>query len=92
MEFVCTSFKNVRKASLLASFSGLFRSECKYISYLQKMYVQCILFLSCNAKNSIATAKFSENSRSRRRSNRFLMVSSLTSALILLPYLTVAQH
>ena len=38
------------------------------------------------------TAKLSKKSRSMHRSNSCFMVSSVKSALILLPFLTVVQH
>ena len=42
-----------------------------------------ILCLSCNVKNSKTTAKLSKRSRSKRRCNRFLMVSSEKYVLLL---------
>ena len=51
-----------------------------------------ILCLSCNVKKSKTTAKLSENSRNSLRSNNFSSMSSVRSALILLPLLTVALH
>jgi len=49
-----------------------------------------ILCLSCNIKKSKTTAKLSEKSRNKRRSNRFSMVSYVTSVLILLLFLSAA--
>ena len=55
------------------------------------MYVH-YLYLSCNVKkpntNCVKRAETIDNSRSIH----FLMVSSVKSALILLPFLIVAQH
>jgi hypothetical protein len=45
----------------------------------------CIVCLSCNIKESITTVKLSENSRDK-------CFSSVTSAFILLPFLSVALH
>jgi hypothetical protein len=39
--FICTSFRNRQNSEPLASFSGLFRSEYKWILYLTTMYVYC---------------------------------------------------
>jgi hypothetical protein len=50
------------------------------------------LCLSCNVKNSKITVKLSEKKRNKRSSNRFLIVSFVKSARILLPFLIVAQH
>jgi hypothetical protein len=47
----------------------------------------CILCLSRNVKKSKTTCKLSKKSRNKRSSNRFLIVSSEKSALILLPFL-----
>ena len=40
--FICTSFRNRQHSEPLASFSGLFRSEYKWIVYLTTMYVYCV--------------------------------------------------
>ena len=66
---ICTNFRNRWKSKPLAIFSNLFRSECKLILYLKKIYVY-FLCLSCNIKKSKATAKLSENSWKKRRSDR----------------------
>jgi hypothetical protein len=50
-----------------------------------------ILCLSCNVKKHKTTAKLSKKSRNQHCS-KFFMVSSMTSTLILLLFLTVAQH
>ena len=42
IKFICTSFRNRQNSEPLASFSGLFRSEYKYILYLTTMYVYCV--------------------------------------------------
>jgi hypothetical protein len=40
IKFICTSFrKRYKSESLIASFSNLFRRECKLILYLTTMYV-----------------------------------------------------
>jgi hypothetical protein len=52
----------------------------------------CILYLSCNVKQMPeTTAKLSNKNREKLHSNCFLMVSSVKSMLILLPFLTIAQ-
>jgi hypothetical protein len=47
-----------------------------------------ILHLSCNVKKS----KLPKKSRKKHRFNRLLMASVVKSGLILLPFLTFAQH
>ena len=42
IKFICTSFRNRQNSEPLASFSCLFRSEYKWISYLTTMYVFCV--------------------------------------------------
>ena len=42
IKFICTSFRNRQNSEPLASFSGLFRSEYKWILYLTTMYVYCV--------------------------------------------------
>jgi hypothetical protein len=42
IKFICTSFRNRQNSEPLASFSGLFRSEYKWILYLTTMYVFCV--------------------------------------------------
>jgi hypothetical protein len=42
IKFICTSFRNRQNSKPLASFSGLFRSEYKWILYLTTMYVFCV--------------------------------------------------
>ena len=42
IKFICTSFRNRQNSEPLASFSGLFRSEYKWILYLTAMYVYCV--------------------------------------------------
>ena len=54
------------------------------------MYVYCIY--PAMSKSPKITTKLSNESRNECRSNCFLMLSSVTSALILLSFLTVAQH
>jgi hypothetical protein len=41
-KFICTSFRNRQNGEPSASFSGLFRSEYKWILYLTTMYVYCV--------------------------------------------------
>ena len=85
----CPQISNLFVAALVTgrktSFSGLFRSECKYISYLPTMYVYCVY-----TTMSKTTTKLFENSRDKRRSNYFQLCPLF--ALILLPVLVVAQH
>jgi hypothetical protein len=42
IKFICTSFRNRHNSEPSASFSGLFRSEYKWIWYLTTMYVFCV--------------------------------------------------
>jgi hypothetical protein len=42
IKFICTSFRNRQNSEPSASFSGLFRSECKWILYLTTLYVYCV--------------------------------------------------
>ena len=42
IKFICTSFRNRQNSEPWASFSGLFRSEYKWILYLTAMYVFCV--------------------------------------------------
>jgi hypothetical protein len=42
IKFICTSFRNRQNSEPLASFSGLFRSEYKWILYLTTIYVYCV--------------------------------------------------
>jgi hypothetical protein len=42
IKFICTSFRNRQNSEPLVSFSGLFRSEYKWIWYLTTMYVYCV--------------------------------------------------
>ena len=42
IKFICTSFRNRQNSEHLASFSGLFRSEYKWILYITTMYVYCV--------------------------------------------------
>ena len=42
IKFICTSFRNRQNSEPLASFSGLFRSEYKWILYWTTMYVYCV--------------------------------------------------
>jgi hypothetical protein len=51
-----------------------------------------ISYVSCNFKKTKTTAKLFKKSRNMHRSNSCVMVSSVKSALMLLPFLTVVQH
>jgi hypothetical protein len=42
IKFICASFRNRQNSEPSASFSGLFRSEYKWILYLTTMYVYCV--------------------------------------------------
>jgi hypothetical protein len=42
IKLICTSFRNRQISEPLGSFSGLFRSEYKWILYLTTMYVYCV--------------------------------------------------
>jgi hypothetical protein len=42
IKFICTSFRNRQNSEPMASFSGLFRSQYKWILYLTTMYVYCV--------------------------------------------------
>ena len=42
IKFICTRFRNRQNSEPLASFSGLFRSEYKWILHLTTMYIYCV--------------------------------------------------
>jgi hypothetical protein len=53
--FLCTKFRNTgRKASRLARSSDRFRSECKYISLLQTMYLYVVFILQYQKVQNIS--------------------------------------
>jgi hypothetical protein len=52
----------------------------------------CILFLSCSVKKPKTTARLSKKKQKQASFSSFLMVSSMKSALVVLPFLIVAQN
>ena len=87
--YLYVALETGRKAILWQLFYPV--SQQVQINYIFSDNV-CILYLSCNVKKNITTAKLSKKSRNKRRSNRFLMASSVKSALKPLPFLIIAQH
>ena len=70
--------------------SVLFRSQCIWILYVPTTYVYCVY--PATWKSSSQLPNCLKKGRNNRRSHRFLMVFLMKSAIILLPFLTVAQH
>jgi hypothetical protein len=72
MKFICTSFRNRQNSEQLASFSGLFRSEYKWISYLTTMCVFCVY--SAMSKKSENLSDLDKKDRNKRHSSPFINV------------------
>ena len=61
---------DIGRKAILVSFFGLSHSKCKLILYFLTMNAY-ILCLSYNVRKSKTTAKLSEKSRNKNRSNNF---------------------
>jgi hypothetical protein len=72
IKFICTSFRNKQNSEPLASFSGLFRSEYKYILYLTTMYVYCVY--PAMSKKSENLSDLDKKDRTKRHSSPFITV------------------
>ena len=72
IKFICTSFRNRQISEPLASFSGLFRSEYKWILYLTTMYVYCVY--PAMSKKSENLSDLNKKDRNRRHSSPFINV------------------
>jgi hypothetical protein len=72
IKFICTSFRNRQNSEQLASFSGLFRSEYKWILYLTTMYVYCVY--PAMSKKSENLSDLNKKERYKRHSSPFINV------------------
>ena len=72
IKFICTSFRNRQNSEPSASFSGLFRSECKWILYLTTMYVYCVYPAMSNKSEHLSDLK--KKDRNKRHSSPFINV------------------
>ena len=72
IKLICTSFRNRQNTEPLASFSGLFRSEYKWILYLTTMYVFCVY--SAMSKKSENLSDLNKKDRNKRHSSPFINV------------------
>ena len=72
IKFICTSFRNRQISEPLASFSGLFRSEYKWILYLTTMYVYCVY--PAMSKKSENLSDLNKKDRNKRHSSPFINV------------------
>ena len=72
IKFICTSFRNRQNREPAASFSGLFRSEYKWILYLTTMYVYCVY--PAMSKKSENLSDLNKKDRNRRHSSPFINV------------------
>jgi hypothetical protein len=72
IKFICTSFRNRQNSKPLASFSGLFRREYKWILYLTTMYVYCVY--PAMSKKSENLSDLNKKDRNKRQSSPFINV------------------
>jgi hypothetical protein len=72
MKFICTSFRNRQNSEPSASFSGLFRSEYKWILYLAIMYVYCVY--PAMSKKSENLSDLKKKDRNKPHSSPFINV------------------
>ena len=72
IQFICTSFRNRQNSEPLASFSGLFRSEYKWILYLTTMYEYCVY--PAMSKTSVNSSDLNKKDRNKRHSSPFINV------------------
>jgi hypothetical protein len=64
IKFICTSFRNRQNSEPSSSFSGLFRSEYKWILHLSTMYVCCVYpAMSKKSENLLDLDKKDRNKR-----------------------------
>jgi hypothetical protein len=72
IKFICTSFRNRQNSEPWASFSGLFRSEYKWILYLTTMYVYCVY--PAMSKKSENLSDLDKKDRNKHHSSPFINV------------------
>ena len=72
IKFICTSFRNRQNSEPSASFSGLFRSVYKWISYLTTMYVFCVY--PAMSKKSLNLSDLDKKDRNKCHSSPFINV------------------
>jgi hypothetical protein len=72
IKFICTSFRNRQNSEPTASFSGLFRSQYKWILYLTTMYVYCVY--PAMSKKSENLSELNKKDRNKRHSSPFINV------------------
>jgi hypothetical protein len=72
IKFIYTSFRNRQISESSASFSGLFRSEYKWILYSTTMYVFCVY--PAMSKKSEKLSYLSKKDRNKRHSSPFINV------------------
>ena len=72
IKFICTSFRNRQNSEPTSSFSGLFRSEYKWIIYLTTMYVCCVY--PAMSKKSENLSDLNKKDRNKRHSSSFINV------------------
>jgi hypothetical protein len=72
IKFICTSFRNRQNSEPSASFSGLFRSEYKWILYLTTMYVYCVY--PAMSKKSENLSDLNKKDRNKHHSSPFINV------------------
>ena len=72
IKFICTSFRNRQNSETSASFSGLFRSEHKWILYVTTMYAFCVY--PAMSKKSENLSDLNKKGRNKRHSSPFINV------------------
>ena len=72
IKFICTSFRNRQNSEPSASFSGLFRSEYKWILSLTTMYVYCVY--PAMSKKSENLSDLNKKDRNKRHFSPFINV------------------
>ena len=72
IKFICTSFRSRQNSESSESFSGLFRSEYKWILYLTTMYVHCVY--PAMSKKSENLLDLNKKDRIKRHSSPFINV------------------
>ena len=72
IKFICTSFRNRQNSEPSVSFSGLIRSEYKWILYLATMYVYCVY--PAMSKKSENLSNLNKKDRNKRQSSPFINI------------------
>ena len=86
IKFICTSFRNRQNSEPSASFSGLFRSEYKWILYLSTMYVYCVY--PAMLKKSENLSDLNKKDRNKHHSSPFINVVVVRVTLVPVSYLS----